>query len=58
VWSKVWGKMEWDAMGKLTAAKIRSLSEPGKYSDGKSSARSFLRIQVNKIRRDIGLGSL
>lgn len=54
-------------MGKLTAAKIRSLSEPGKYSDGdglflqvdgKSSARWFLRIQVNKIRRDIGLGSL
>lgn len=54
-------------MGKLTAAKIRSLSEPGKYSDGdglflkvdgKNSARWFLRIQVNKIRRDIGLGSL
>ena len=54
-------------MGKLTAAKIRSLSEPGKYSDGnglflqvdgKNSARWFLRIQVNKVRRDIGLGSL
>ena len=54
-------------MGKLTAAKIRSLSEPGRYADGdglflqvdgKSSARWFLRIQVNKIRRDIGLGSL
>ncbi|WP_422056269.1 hypothetical protein [Sphingomonas sp.] len=26
--------------------------------DGKSSARWFLRIHVNKMRRDIGLGSL
>lgn len=54
-------------MGKLTAAKVRSLSEPGKYSDGdglflqvdgQNPARWFLRIQVSKIRRDIGLGSL
>ncbi|WP_308222978.1 Arm DNA-binding domain-containing protein [Sphingomonas sp. J344] len=67
VWGKVWGKSEWDAMGKLTAAKVRSLSEPGKYSDGdglflqvngKDSARWVLRIQADGRRRDIGLGSL
>ncbi|UUY01425.1 integrase arm-type DNA-binding domain-containing protein [Sphingomonas sp. J315] len=54
-------------MGKLTAAKVRSLSEPGKYSDGdglflqvngKDSARWVLRIQADGRRRDIGLGSL
>lgn len=54
-------------MGKLTALKIRSLSEPGRYADGdglfldvtgKASGRWILRIQSNGRRREIGLGSL
>jgi integrase len=54
-------------MGKLTAAKLRSLTEPGRYSDGdglfldlngKESGRWLLRIQAGGRRRDIGLGSL
>lgn len=54
-------------MGKLTALKIKSLSEPGRYSDGdglflelngKGSGRWLLRIQSGGRRRDIGLGSL
>lgn len=54
-------------MGKLTAVKVRSLSEPGRYPDGdglalelnaKASGRWVLRIQSNGKRRDIGLGSL
>ncbi|PJI88578.1 DUF4102 domain-containing protein [Sphingomonas koreensis] len=53
-------------MGKLTAAKIRSLTEPGRYSDGdglfleingKGAASWILRIQNNGKRQDIGLGS-
>lgn len=54
-------------MGKLTAVKIRSLTEPGRYSDGdglflelnsKGSGRWLLRVQADGRRRDIGLGSL
>ncbi|MEQ8441428.1 MAG: integrase arm-type DNA-binding domain-containing protein [Alphaproteobacteria bacterium] len=52
-------------MGKLSAAKVRSIKEPGRYSDGdglmllvdKSGARRWvLRIVVRGRRRDIGLG--
>jgi len=54
-------------MGKLTALKIRSLAEPGRYADGdglfldvtgKAAGRWVLRIQSNGRRREIGLGSL
>lgn len=54
-------------MGKLTALKIRNLTEPGRYPDGdglflemngKGSGRWLLRIQSKGIRRDFGLGSL
>ncbi|HZF43642.1 MAG TPA: integrase arm-type DNA-binding domain-containing protein [Sphingomonadaceae bacterium] len=54
-------------MGKLTAAKIRSITEAGRYSDGdgllldmngKQSGRWLLRVQSGGKRRDIGLGSL
>lgn len=53
-------------MGKLTAVKIRSLTEPGRYSDGdglfleingKGAASWILRVQNNGKRQDIGLGS-
>lgn len=53
-------------MGKLTTGKIRSLSEPGRYSDGdglfleingKGAASWILRVQTGGIRRDFGLGS-
>lgn len=53
-------------MGKLTATKIRSLIEPGRYSDGdglfleingKGAASWILRVQTNGKRQDIGLGS-
>lgn len=54
-------------MGKLTALKIRSLAEPGRYPDGdglfleinrKGSGHWLLRVQFEGKRRDIGLGSL
>lgn len=54
-------------MGKLTATRIRTLTEPGRYSDGdglflelngRESGRWLLRIQTDGRRRDIGLGSL
>ena len=54
-------------MGKLTALKIRSLAEPGRYADGdglfldvtgKAAGRWVLRVQSNGRRREIGLGSL
>lgn len=54
-------------MGKLTALKIRSLTEPGRYADGdglflningKGSGNWMLRVQAGGRRRDIGLGSL
>lgn len=54
-------------MGKLTAAKLKSLTEPGRYSDGDGlflevspgGGRSWiLRAQFGGKRRDIGLGSL
>ncbi|HTU09545.1 MAG TPA: integrase arm-type DNA-binding domain-containing protein [Allosphingosinicella sp.] len=54
-------------MGKLTALKIRSLAEPGRYADGdglfldvtgKASGRWILRVQSKGRRREIGLGSL
>lgn len=53
-------------MGKLTAAKIRSLSEPGRYTDGdglfleingRGAASWILRVQSGGKRQDIGLGS-
>lgn len=53
-------------MGKLTALKIRSLTQPGRYSDGaglfleingKGAASWILRVQSNGRRQDIGLGS-
>ena len=53
-------------MGKLTAVKIRSLTQPGRYSDGaglfleingKGAASRILRVQSNGRRQDIGLGS-
>lgn len=53
-------------MGKLTAVKIRSLTEPGRYSDGdglfleingKGAGSWILRVQNNGKRQDIGLGS-
>ena len=54
-------------MGKLSASKVRALTEPGRYSDGeglflelngKDSGRWLLRVQSGGRRRDIGLGSL
>lgn len=54
-------------MGRLTALKIRSLTEPGRYPDGdglflkltgKGSGSWILRVQVGGKRRDIGLGRL
>lgn len=54
-------------MGKLSAAKVRSTLEPGRYSDGdghyllvgeSGSRRWELRTQRNGRRRDIGLGPL
>jgi integrase len=53
-------------MGKLTVMKVKSLSEPGRYSDGdglsiivgaRGSKSWSLRVQSNGKRRDIGLGS-
>ena len=53
-------------MGILTTLKVKSLTEPGRYSDGDglmlyvraSGAKSWiLRAQVGGRRRDIGLGS-
>lgn len=53
-------------MGKLTALKIKSLKERGRYSDGdglflevngKGGASWILRIQTAGKRKDIGLGS-
>jgi integrase len=54
-------------MGKLTAAKLRSLSEPGRYSDGDGLFLDFrspgrgswvLRVQAAGKRQDISLGAL
>ncbi|MHB9879923.1 tyrosine-type recombinase/integrase [Pacificimonas sp. ICDLI1SI03] len=54
-------------MGKLNAAKVRALREPGRYQDGRglmldvkaSGSRSWvLRLQSAGRRRDYGLGSL
>jgi hypothetical protein len=52
-------------MGKLTAVKIRSVTQPGRYSDGgglfleidgKGAASWILRIQTDGKRQDIRLG--
>jgi integrase len=52
-------------MGKLTATQVRDLSEPGRYPDGEglilkigpTGGKSWImRVQVNGVRRDIGLG--
>jgi integrase len=54
-------------MGKLTKDLVRTLSEPGRYSDGDglilqisaSGGKSWLlRVQINGRRRDIGLGRI
>lgn len=54
-------------MGKLTALKVKSLREAGRYGDGdglylqvgtNGSKSWVLRLQANGRRRDIGLGSL
>jgi integrase len=54
-------------MGKLNVAKLKSLTEPGRYSDGDglflevkpSGSRAWmLRVQCGGKRRDIGLGAL
>ena len=52
-------------MNRLTVAKVRSLSSPGRYSDGEGlylniarlGSKSWVqRISIDGIRRDIGLG--
>jgi integrase len=54
-------------MGKLTAMGIKSLKEPGRYTDGEGlmlvigkdgSRKWVVRMQLNGTRRDIGLGPL
>lgn len=54
-------------MGKLTALSIKGLNKPGRYSDGQglylvveeSGSKNWqLRIQKDRRRRDIGIGSL
>jgi integrase len=61
------GPEGWDNVGKLTAGKLKSLTEPGRYSDGDGlflevkpgGGRSWvLRAQYSGKRRDIGLGAL
>ena len=52
-------------MGKLTVAKVKSLSEPGRYGDGGTlflniapgGSKSWIqRLTIDGVRRDIGLG--
>lgn len=52
-------------MGKLTAVKVKSIKEPGRYGDGDglmlvhkpSGAQSWIvRVQAAGRRRDVGLG--
>jgi hypothetical protein len=59
---KVWERK----MERLTAATVRALCEPGRHSDGdgiylfigKNGSQSWVcRVQKNRKRRDIGLGS-
>lgn len=54
-------------MGNLTFARIKAISEPGRYIDGdglmlvvraKGSKQWVLRVRIKGARRDIGLGSL
>lgn len=54
-------------MGNLTVARIKALTEPGRYVDGDGlmlriapggSKQWILRVRINGERRDIGLGSL
>lgn len=54
-------------MGKLTAVKVKSLKEPGWYSDGEGLILKLfgtgrgswiVRVQTNGKRQDIGLGKL
>lgn len=54
-------------MGSLTAARIKTLSEPGRYIDGDGlmlriapggSKQWVLRVRIDGERRDMGLGSL
>jgi integrase len=53
-------------MGKLSALKVKTLKEPGRYSDGEglmlkigpTGGRSWIvRVQTNGRRRDVGLGN-
>jgi integrase len=68
-WVKLWGWRGFGGcvVGKLTALKVKSLTEPGSYSDGDGlmlvvrpggSRNWILRITIAGKRRDIGLGSL
>jgi integrase len=61
------GLGEWDTVGKLTAARVKCLTEPGRYSDGDglflvvkpAGGRNWvLRALCSGKRRDIGLGPL
>jgi integrase len=61
------GLGKWDVVGKLTATRVKSLTEPGRYSDGDglflevkpAGGRNWiLRVLCGGKRRDIGLGSL
>ena len=54
-------------MGNLTVARIKSITEPGRYGDGDGlmlkvaaggSKQWVLRVRIDGQRRDIGLGSL
>jgi hypothetical protein len=65
--SRVWGLIGAGIVGNLSALKIKSLKEPGRYSDGdgllldlKGPGRGhwMVRVQYGGKRRDIGLGSL
>ena len=66
MWDQIWVGRR-DVMGKLTAARLKSLTKPGRYSDGDglflvvkpTGGRNWvLRALCGGKRRDIGLGSL
>ena len=70
-WDKVWDGMSAEVSGAkrsrgLTATFVRQVKDPGRYGDGhglylvvdpSGASRWVLRIQMEKRRRDIGLGS-
>lgn len=64
LWDKTLGKGE-NQVGKLTAAKAKSLTKPGRYGDGgglylrvaPGGSRQWVqRLMTNRRRRDLGLG--